>query len=338
METHYVWTPPGAAGSILLAFDVIDGMLPEVLRAFGAVPKRGLEVGGLLLGTRDGNSVTIDGFQFIECEHRFGPGYEFTDEDRARFDAAVAAAGARAVGLFRSHTGDGFGPTGGDQALADRHFPDANAAVLLIKPYATKVSQAGFFPRIGARLAAETPLEFPFSRKLLGGGPSRRPSREGAESESDPVPAPPPPPRADSPAAAPPPVPSSSRRAAWWAAALLGMALSGAAGFQAARVFPLDADEAAYRFSLEAVPKDRNLEIRWKPNSPVLRPAIGAELRFRAATGSKTVPIDLDQLRYGLAIYGEIPQTPLRVELEVRHVSGVTVKETHDFSPTLSVP
>ena len=48
---YYVWEVPGKPISIQVPFEVIDRMTPDILRGFGALKRRGAEVGGILLGT-----------------------------------------------------------------------------------------------------------------------------------------------------------------------------------------------------------------------------------------------------------------------------------------------
>ena len=87
------------------------------MRGHGSVPKRGAEVGGILIGTiRPGKPmiVRIDDFEPVVCEYRLGPSYLLTDRDAADFEDCwqdwqqSASPSAYAVGYFRSHTRDGF--------------------------------------------------------------------------------------------------------------------------------------------------------------------------------------------------------------------------------------
>ena len=48
---YYVWEVPGQPVIVHLRLDVVDRLAAEVMRGFGAVPKRGAEVGGVLIGT-----------------------------------------------------------------------------------------------------------------------------------------------------------------------------------------------------------------------------------------------------------------------------------------------
>jgi len=174
----YVWEIPNKQVSVHLSLDVVDRMQQDVMRGFGAVPKRGAEVGGILLGTVQsgpGTVVTIDDYIAVPTEYKRGPSYLLSDEDSEVFDAAMVKArnsrdtSVRPVGLYRSHTRDGVGLGAEDIALADEYFPEPSAIILVIKPFATKVSQAGFYFRDEGRLTPlEQPLlEFPFRRREL---------------------------------------------------------------------------------------------------------------------------------------------------------------------------
>ena len=63
---YWTWEPKGKSVKILISLDVVDRMQTAILDGFGAVPKRGAEVGGVLLGRRtrtDGRlEVTIEDF------------------------------------------------------------------------------------------------------------------------------------------------------------------------------------------------------------------------------------------------------------------------------------
>src|SRR5271163_4583659 len=114
---YYVWEPPGKSLVVHLHIDVIDRLSAEVMRGFGAVPKRGAEVGGILLGTIEEGEQTVvrvEDFEPVACDYKRGPSYLFTEEDGAAFDDACArwlpdsSRPVYAVGYFRSHTRDGL--------------------------------------------------------------------------------------------------------------------------------------------------------------------------------------------------------------------------------------
>ena len=190
-KSYYSWTPDGKAVQVWLDFDVIDRMSAEVMRGFGSVPKRGAEVGGVLLGRVDKTgklTVHIHDFVIVPCDYRRGPSYQLTSADTQLFSDAVAkatqgsAADLRPVGYFRSHTRDGMGLTEDDLQLFSNFFPDPTSVILLVRPFATKVSQAGFFFEENGQIRSDaTYLTFPFRRRELGGGAIGENPRQGAD-------------------------------------------------------------------------------------------------------------------------------------------------------------
>ncbi len=177
---HYLWTVPGKPISIRLAYDVVDRLNLEVMRGFGAVPKRGAEVGGLLLGRVTGADpldVVIDDYATVHCEHRHGPSFLLSKTDREQFAATVenwrrkSDVARYVVGYYRSNTRPEFSLSDDDLALCEKFFPDLSSVILLIQPFASKACQAGFFFWEDGRIRIETPYGiFPFRRQDLGGG------------------------------------------------------------------------------------------------------------------------------------------------------------------------
>jgi len=186
---YYVWEVAGKPVVVCVQLDVIDRILQEVMRGFGLVPKRGAEVGGVLIGSmeHDGEQtiVRVDDFELVDCEYKRGPSYLFLDEDRGVLEEAASrwpaeeGRPAYAVGFFRSHTRDGMSLSEEDVGLLDEYFPSPEQVALLIKPFGTKVSMAGFFFREEGEFQAATPLEFPFRRRELTG--EEEPVRRTAE-------------------------------------------------------------------------------------------------------------------------------------------------------------
>src|SRR5579872_685625 len=189
---YYIWGVPGQAVVIHLRLDVVDRLAAEIMRGFGALPKRGAEIGGVLIGTiRPGVPaiVRIEDFETVPCEYRRGPSYLFAEEDGVAFENCFrrlqpsASPLAYGVGYFRSHTRDGFSLEADDIELMNNFFPSAAHVALLMKPYATKVSVGGFFVREYGEFPETTPLEFPMHRRELLGEdpPSRRPLMQGRQ-------------------------------------------------------------------------------------------------------------------------------------------------------------
>lgn len=147
------------------------------MRGFGAVPKRGAEVGGILLGratTGEKTVVTIDDYELMPIEYKRSPSYLLSEEDARTFEGVVERAKnntdplLRPVGYFRSHTRDGIGLGPEDLAILNLYFPEPEAVALIVKPFASRVSQAGFYFKEGDKFQTGQPLlEFPFRRRDL---------------------------------------------------------------------------------------------------------------------------------------------------------------------------
>lgn len=184
--TAYLYEIPGKPMSIYLDFDLIDRLGFEIMRGFGAVPRRGAEVGGILLGSAETGEHTIlriEDFVPVPCEHMRGPSYILSESDLRGFDEALAkwtpAPDKRlyAIGFYRSNTRDLIQLAPEDLNLLETRFPMQTAICLQVKPYATRASEATFFYRENGEFPAG-PAEqtFTFRRKELGGGkPPRRP-------------------------------------------------------------------------------------------------------------------------------------------------------------------
>jgi proteasome lid subunit RPN8/RPN11 len=170
METDYVeWSAPRSP-SIAMRRRVMEGIHQEVGEAFAAVPRRGAETGGILLGARDGDRLVVEDFEPVPCEHRFGPSYRLSDADREAMAEsldwfrACARPGLSVLGYYRSHTLPDFALSEADEELLRSHFADPENVVLLIKPSRTGATVADFFiRRDGHTEEAFTPIPFPFT-------------------------------------------------------------------------------------------------------------------------------------------------------------------------------
>lgn len=214
----WAWEPPGKPVRILIELDLVDQMMTAILDGFGSVPKRGAEIGGVLLGSSrrrpsDGHlEVTITSWAQALCTHKYGPSFVLTSEELDGFGSAIQNAGSSAVGYFRSHTREGLSPSSEDLEYCHKFFPGPDHVVLLVHPAGMKPSTAGFFYYEDGELQARTTLEFPFRRSELetGEAPQRKPlgERERDREQRPAAAAPPAQPAPDEPAPLPqPPAP-----------------------------------------------------------------------------------------------------------------------------------
>ena len=347
---YYVWEVPGKPVAVHLHLEAVDWLLADVMRGFGVVPKRGAEVGGILIGAierGDPTIVRVEDFEAVLCNYKRGPSYVFTDEDRSEFEQACerwqpkAGNRAYAVGYFRSHTRDGLSLGPEDLELLNRHFPDPAHIALLIKPFATKVSVAGFFFRENGTFQVATPLEFPFlQRELIGREPplprppkDNRPRGRDLPAEDQP----------DNAGGAPPetgpgyddrPLAKPRFRIGWvWLplsfvflllGVLLGWALS--LGPQAP-----SSETQNISLGLAVTKADDNLNVTWNRHSPLIRAAQSGVLEIEDGNlPPKPVELDPAQLQNGSIIYRNSANA-VRFKLIIYPSARVSLTETLEW-------
>lgn len=374
--TAYLYEIPGKPLSIYLDFDLIDRLGFEIMRGFGAVPRRGAEVGGILLGSAESGEhtiVRIEDFVPIACEHMRGPSFILSESDLRGLDEALAkwtpAPDRRlyVVGFYRSNTRDHIQLAPEDLSLLETRFPMQTAICLLVKPYATRASEATFFYRESGQFPSEPAQQtFPFRRKELGGGkPARRPrgldvadpELETAatgysltEETVDPV-QPEPVAPSNLPAvdlstlptgprhqtaydqALPDPLPRSKYRSGWiWIPLsfiflLLGVVL----GFQIALSYKSqkapDAATDPYLLDLTLVQFGENLHLKWNTDTIAFRNAKRGLLYIQDGDNSKTVELKQEDLSRGGVLYRNATNN-VKFRLEVFPRDRISVAES----------
>lgn len=354
------YEPPGKGVTFNIAYDVVDRLGAEIMRGFGLVPRRGAEVGGILLGAAEQGErlvVRIDDFVIVPSEHLRGPSYILSDNDLAVFDqelAKLAPAPDRriqAVGFFRSNTRDQLQLGPEDLSLLDSRFPGPTAICLLVRPYATRVSEAALLLRgeDGRFAEGEPELVFPFRRRELGGGrPLRR--RDAAWATRDAAGEP------DEEFAgaaevseersveaiasqlgmqsaptfgglAPAPDTGTAEQESkagrgwvWIPLSFIFLLLGVVLGFQIAISFrepaPVEvARENPYQLGLSIEPSGESLTLRWNVAAPAIVAAERGVLIINEANNEKVVELSLDELRRGGVLYrNSSPDVRFRLE------------------------
>jgi len=211
---YYSWQVPDKPVDVRISAEAVDRILADAIRGLSLLPRRGVEVGGLLLGTADaggGISVTVDDILAIPTEYAFGPSYSLSEKDKDNLRAVLRqwerspGRPAYPVGFYRTQTRDGLSLTPEDQELFSAYFPDPSSVVLLIRPQPLGSSVAGLFFREGGEVRAESSyLEFPVRPRGL---------RKASDAPAPPQPEPPKP---QSEPAAPVAEPAPRRRQPRW--------------------------------------------------------------------------------------------------------------------------
>jgi len=319
---YYVWAVPGKPVAVHLRLDVVDRLAAEFLRGLGAVPKRGAEVGGVLLGStepgwaKDTSIVRVDDFEPVPCSYARGPSYLLTDDDRKLFDEVCRL--RNPVGYYRSHTREGLslGPEDVDLGL--------NVA-LLVKPQADKPGVAGFFVRENGVFPGKTLQEFPFRRwEMTGEEPPARllpPSTEQLKAEPDP-------PIEPVPATKPAP-PPKTRAGIWLVAAFVFLLLGVLLGYEASRITaPRRASDFAVSLAVER--SGENLMVHWNRDAPAVRSASSGLLEIDDGGEMKRMELDRANLSGGSFIYRNASEK-VRFRLVMYLDPGVSVTEELDW-------
>ena len=146
-ETVCQWEAADGVERATLSPALIGHLQQAAIRGLVAIPKRGLEIGGVLLGRReslagsDSGSSVFDIAASVEvpCEHRFGPSYILDEIDRAHLVELLARHHQeeypQIVGFYRSYTGREARLDDADQELLRAFFSGRHSFVcLLLQP------------------------------------------------------------------------------------------------------------------------------------------------------------------------------------------------------------
>ena len=170
------WKPAEPGPEVLLRWSVMSGIEAEVIEGFKALPRRGAEIGGLLLGSRGPRGeFLIDSWQPISIEHRAGPSYILSEADISAWGESVkhARSGERQfIGIYRSQTRPGLGVTPDDCTIVEKFLPRADGVLLIVKPLSISESVATFYFCEGGAIvdAAAESREFEFGGKAIPPG------------------------------------------------------------------------------------------------------------------------------------------------------------------------
>jgi hypothetical protein len=339
---YYVWELPGKSVAVHLHLSVVDRLSAEVMRGFGLIPKRGAEIGGVLLGTVEEGPITIvrvEDFEPVTCNYKRGASFLLSADDGVAFDETCSRTKPQSVGYFRSHTRDGFSLTPEDIVLLDRYFPSQFDVALLIKPFTTKVNVGSFFFREDGAFQSAAPLEFPFRRRELTGqeAPPHRTMMERLPRNSEVRVVPPPEEEiADTvPVASVFPIPPKSRvRSGWvwipmsFVFLLLGLVL----GFQAALTMGPRSGGGPSDFSLglTVTREGNNLSVKWDRDAPAVKAAQKGVLEIEDGAYKKPVDLDVAQLRNGSILFTNTSPT-VKFRMTVYPDPRVTVMQMMEW-------
>jgi len=169
------WSVASTPLTIEYSLVVIEEIRHEVAEGFQKLSRGGIEVGGLLYGLRDGNTVRIMAIRPSACEHANGPAFRLSERDRAALAEQMKQdredprlEGLVCVGWYVSHTRTEITLSDSDRELFSTYFHQPWQVTLVIRPVRGGNMRAGFFvwEPDGTVNGSQSYLEFSFPDRL----------------------------------------------------------------------------------------------------------------------------------------------------------------------------
>lgn len=304
------WRAPACPYRITWDPDVLDDIRVLACDAFYAVPRVGLEIGGILLGRHDAGEIHVTAFRPLECEHASGPAFVLSAADERKLQELIAGTppGLEAVGWYHTHTRSEIFLSEADLAIYRRFFPEPWQVALVVRPAGVHPTRAGFFFRDAAgRVHAQESLhEFvlvPARRAAAPAPPAAALQLQRVLPSFD--------------------LPPPRRRAVLpWLAVALVMGAAGWAAVTRDYWMPAGPD-----LSLSASDVDGQMSIRWDPRAPAIRRASGGAILISDGTATFVAPLGPGELRSGEFHHtrtSERVRVRLLVTWDGRRTEGVT--------------
>lgn len=148
------WNAPDSSFTVEYRHGLMQELRAAVAYGQQAFTRGGMEVGGVLLGTRSPGGISIRTWRPISCEHASGPALVLSERDRGELKKFLAEAatlpdlaGVEPVGWFLSHTRSDISLRESDLNLYQEFFPAATDVALVLRPGRHGAARAGFFLR-----------------------------------------------------------------------------------------------------------------------------------------------------------------------------------------------
>jgi proteasome lid subunit RPN8/RPN11 len=349
------WGVEGAPITIEYSLVVLEEIRQEVSQGLMKFSRGGIEVGGVLYGTREGQQIRVQAIRPMVCEHAQGPSFQLSADDRAKLDAQLAAdqqdpalQSLARLGWYVSHTRGELTLTESDVEIFSTYFRDPWQVTWVIRPARGTSMRAAFFvwESDGTVKATQSYKEFNFPDRLAGvmeataaraeRGEPRPESRIGFRPlpnipDQSPL-------RAPRPAQMsvfegsqyyPSPVPERKK----WPWLVGGLAVLAVLAFLVLRFWPTKPAEG---LGLLVVENQGQLEVQWNAGSRTIVRATKGSLTISDGTAIQQVPLSRSQLSDGRFLYirrgGDV-----EVRIEVEGTEG-NLRESSRFLGRPPVP
>ena len=311
---------------MFLSATTVRELRAKAIQAFLSLPRRGVETGGLLFGSQRDGQLFIQGFEEVACEHRYGPSFALSNDDRARLAERLARTSSPPViGIYRSYTGRDAELDDGDLTLIREYFPTGQFVFLLLQPVNAQACIGGFRLVRDGELQAEPPYTPAlFDPDHWNADPPVIAQVEAAIPPEVPEPSEPP---AAAPALLPPPyrtllvedaarMPRQRSRIGWWApVALCMMAAIGAAALYELWAISQQPRWVELYLDAKPAPGAQALLVTWDATASKSTGATHALLAVNDGEVHRDIPLSTQQLQLGRYLY-----TPTHSEIDLRLV------------------
>src|SRR5438874_1626258 len=153
-EDITIWKAEGHSISIEYANSVLEEIRLEAVKGITLLRHGGVEVGGVLFGSKDADRIRIDAFRPLRSEYAHGPNLVLSTNDEAALEKLLQEAkadpsleGREPLGWYHSHTRTGVVLSDTDIELYNRYFPEPWQVILILHPSQLGPTEAGFFFR-----------------------------------------------------------------------------------------------------------------------------------------------------------------------------------------------
>lgn len=319
-STFETWGAEGSPITVEYSVVVLEEIRAQVSQGLMKFSRGGMEVGGLLYGSRDGNQLRIEAIRAIHCDHSNGPSFVLSSEDRAKLDAQLAEhiqdshlQSLQLLGWFVSHTRAELAMTASDLEIFATYLKEPWQVTLVVRPGRSSQLRAGFFVREsdGSVKSDQSRQEFAFPDRLAAVMEAlpraERQERNLLRASLPPLPSPPPtqPTRHQ---ASPPqtmfepmPYPSPSPERKKWPWLVAGLAVVAILAFVGLRYFWQPAPPES--LGLQVTEREGELQIIWNNASRTVVRATKGTLEISDGVASERVPLTRSQLSDGHYFY-----------------------------------
>ncbi len=183
--SFHSWKAPGHDLEIMTVETVLTQIRDFAVDGYLRLARGGIEVGGVLFGSHEGQQIKIKAWRPIACEHANGPSFQLSPKDESGFNRLLEEVnketelmGLEPVGWFVSHTRSDISIRIEDGIFWEKYFPENWQIALVVKPSRFQPVQAGYFFRNGS----QTPIDPCLQEFVLPAAPvEKRPLREKRE-------------------------------------------------------------------------------------------------------------------------------------------------------------